>query len=330
MRDGVSVTGPPVVVEIRYRPAERSSALREGVRAGLTATPKQLSPQWFYDERGSRLFDEITRLPEYYLTARERDLLREHADDIAALTEANTLVELGSGTSEKTRLLLDALGAAGYLRRFVPFDVSEPTLQASAAALVDKYPGIQVHGVVGDFERHLTALPAGRRRLIAFLGSTIGNLPPPARARFLSNVKHTLSTGEHVLLGVDLVRDPRRLHAAYNDSAGVTAEFNLNILLVLNRELGADFDLGQFKYVARWDAAHERIEMVLHSTIDQTVHVAELGINVAFAAGEEMRTEFSYKFRPEGVAAEVRAAGLRLVRWWPHRSGDFAVVLARA
>ena len=330
MPDGVPVTGPAPVIDIRYTPAERSAALRESVRAGLAASPKQLSPQWFYDGRGSRLFDEITRLPEYYLTARERELLGEHADEVAALTEANTLVELGSGTSEKTRLLLDALAAAGHLRRFVPFDVSEATLRASAAAIVDEYPGIEVHGVVGDFERHLAALPAGRRRLIALLGSTVGNLARPARARFLSSVKQTLATGEHLLLGVDLVKDARRLHAAYNDTAGITAEFNRNILLVLNRELGADFDPGRFEHVARWDAAHEQIEMLLRSTVDLNVHLAELGVDVAFAAGEEMRTELSCKFRPEGVAAELRAAGLPLVRWWPHPSGEFALLLARA
>ncbi|MDQ3992191.1 MAG: L-histidine N(alpha)-methyltransferase [Actinomycetota bacterium] len=330
MPDGLPATAPEPVVDVRYTAAERAAALRASAVAGLTATPKELSPQWFYDQRGSQLFDEITRLPEYYLTERERDILRARADELAELTEANTLVELGSGTSEKTRLLLDALAAAGHLRRFAPFDVSEATLRASAAAIVHEYPGIEVHGVVGDFERHLALLPEGRRRLIAFLGSTIGNLAPESRARFLSAVERTLAPGEGLLLGVDLVKDVPRLEAAYNDAAGVTAEFNRNILLVLNRELGADFEPTRFEHVARWYGEHERIEMLLRSTVDQSVRIAALRLEVRFAAGEEMRTELSCKFRRAGLEDELAAAGLELVRWWPHATGDFAVVLARA
>jgi L-histidine Nalpha-methyltransferase len=331
MPDGMPVEAPPqLAVDVRFTPEERAQALRNDVRRGLTSDPKELSPQWFYDERGSELFDEITRLPEYYLTEREREILRDRAGEVAELTQANTLVELGSGTSEKTRLLMDALAEDGHLRRFVPFDVSEETLRASAAAIVQEYPGLEVHAVVGDFGRHLSFLPEGRRRLIAFLGSTIGNLPPIERAGFLESVEATLNPGEALLLGVDLVKDVVRLEAAYNDSAGLTAGFNRNILHVLNRELGGDFEPEQFEHVARWDGDDEWIEMVLRSSRRQEVVLEELDLVVSFAAGEEMRTEISAKFRREGVEDELADAGLELQRWWPHESGDFALALAVA
>jgi L-histidine N-alpha-methyltransferase len=321
---------PQLVVDVRFTPEERRAALRADVQRGLTSRPKELSPQWFYDERGSELFDAITRLPEYYLTGRERGLLRRHAREVADLTEANTLVELGSGTSEKTRILMDALAEAGHLRRFVPFDVSEETLRASAAAIVDEYQGLEVHAVVGDFGRHLGFLPEGRRRLIVFLGSTIGNLPPAKRAAFLDAVEATLTPGESLLLGVDLVKPVERLEAAYNDSAGLTAEFNRNILDVLNRELAGTFRPERFEHVARWDDANEWIEMLLRSTSDQEVVLQELELNASFVAGEEMRTEISAKFRRERVEDELYEAGLELDRWWPHATGDFALALARA
>jgi L-histidine N-alpha-methyltransferase len=331
MPDGMPVEAPPeLVVDVRFTPEERAQVLRADVLRGLTSEPKELSPQWFYDERGSALFDEITRLPEYYLTEREREILRERAGEVAQLTQANTLVELGSGTSEKTRLLMDALAEDGHLRRFVPFDVSVEILRESAAAIVHEYPGLEVHAVVGDFGRHLGFLPEGRRRLIAFLGSTIGNLLPADRASFLESVETTLNPGEALLLGVDLVKDVDRLEAAYNDPAGLTAEFNKNILLVINRELGGNFDPGEFEHVARWDRDNEWIEMALRSVRGQEVVLAELDLEVQFAVGEEMRTEISAKFRREGVEAELDAAGLELQRWWPHASGDFALALALA
>jgi L-histidine N-alpha-methyltransferase len=330
MPDGAwSIAPPTPQVDVLYTPAERAEALRKDVADGLRATPKHLSPQWFYDERGSQLFDAITRLPEYYPTERERDLLREHADDVGELTNANTLVELGSGTSDKTRVLLDSLAANGSLRRFVPFDVSEETLRQSAAAIEDEYPGIEVHGVVGDFGRHLGALPAGHRRMIAFLGSTIGNLEPEPRARFLSAVGHVLEPGEALLLGADLVKDVGRLEAAYNDSAGVTAEFNLNMLRVLNRELDADFDLSRFTHEARWDAENEWIEMLLRSEGDQVVRVGALGLEVPFADGEELRTEISTKFRRAGLERELHDAGFETAAWWEHPTHDFALIVAR-
>ena len=302
--------------------------MRADARAGLTATPKILPPKWFYDEEGCRLFDEITRLPEYYPTRAERAILGERAGDIAARTSADTLVELGSGTSEKTRLLLDALSAHGTLRRFVPFDVSEPTLRDAAAAIEVEYPRADVHAVVGDFERHLDRLPTGGTRLVAFLGSTIGNLDPAGRMEFFRAVGAGLGPDDALLLGTDLVKDTRRLEAAYDDAAGITAAFNRNVLSVLNRELGADFAPDRFEHVACWNPAEEWIEMRLRSLDDQTVRVTHLDVDVAFDAGEEMRTEISAKFRREKVEAELGAAGLALLSWWTDPGGDFALSLS--
>jgi L-histidine Nalpha-methyltransferase len=255
-------------------------------------------------------------------------ILAGHAGDIAARTSADTLVELGSGTSEKTRLLLDALSAHGSLRRFVPFDVSEPTLRDAASAIEAEYAGVDVHAVVGDFERHLDRLPTGGTRLVAFLGSTIGNLDPDGRARFYRSIAAGLAPDDALLLGTDLVKDPRRLEAAYDDSAGVTAAFNRNVLSVLNRELAADFAPERFTHIARWNPADEWIEMRLRSQGPQTVRVRELDLRVEFADGEEMRTEISAKFRRERVEAELAAAGLAVAAWWTDPGGDFALSLS--
>jgi len=308
---------------------EAAAALRADALAGLTATPKTLPPRWFYDERGSELFDQITRLPEYYPTRAERAILAARAPEIAAATRAETLVELGSGTSEKTRLLLTALREAGALRRFVPFDVDPSVLRSAAAALVEECPGLEVEAVVGDFTRHLDRLPQGGRRLVAFLGSTIGNLEPSERADFLAELAGTLAPGDFLLLGTDLVKDPARLVHAYDDAAGVTAAFNRNVLAVINRELGADFEVEAFEHVAKWNADEEWIEMWLRSPVAQTVKVPELDLIVEFGAGEEMRTEISAKFRQEKVRAELAAAGLELAEWWTDPEGDFALSLAR-
>jgi L-histidine N-alpha-methyltransferase len=304
------------------------SSLEEDARRGLTSTPKDIPAKWFYDERGSALFEEITRLPEYYPTRAERSILATHALDIARATNADTLVELGSGTSEKTRLLLDALQAAGTLQRFVPFDVSKQTLHDAAAAVEAEYPELEVQPVVGDFDTDLDLIPRGGRRVIAFLGGTIGNLLPDERARFLRDVANGLGPHDHLLLGTDLVKDAQRLEAAYNDARGVTAEFNKNVLLVMNRELGADFDPTRFDHVARYDRANEWIEMFLRARADHAVHVAAIGLDVHFTAGEEMRTEVSAKFRRSTVDAELRTAGMQLARWWTDRSGDFALSLS--
>ena len=303
-------------------------ALRRDVSHGLRQTPKSLPPKWFYDEIGSDLFDQITRLPEYYPTRTEAAILRAQAGAIAEATRADTLVELGSGTSEKTRMLLDALHNQGTLRRFIPFDVDAGVLQTAGAAILAEYPGIEVDAVCGDFEEHLPEIPNSGTRLIAFLGSTIGNLTPGPRAEFLASLAEVMSPGDSLLLGTDLVKDTGRLVRAYDDSAGVTAAFNRNVLAVVNHELDADFDLDAFAHVARWNNDEERIEMWLRSTKAQRVRIETLDLSVEFDAGEEMLTEVSCKFRRGGVAAELDAAGLTLNKWWTDPDGDFGLSLA--
>jgi L-histidine N-alpha-methyltransferase len=324
----------------RRLPADyRAASLRADALAGLTATPKSLPPKWFYDAQGSALFEKITELPEYYPTRAERAILRTVAPEIAALTGATALVELGSGSSEKTRLLLSALRDAGTLRRYVPVDVSESALAAAGDALTADYPGLEVHAIVADFENYL-GVPSQADgdtggedtgdgpRLVAFLGSTIGNMVPAERAVFLRRVRARLRPGDAFLLGTDLVKDPAVLVAAYDDSAGVTAAFNKNVLAVLNAGLGADFDLDAFEHVAAWDAGREWIEMRLRAGSEQSVRVSGLGLTVRFAAGEEMRTEVSAKFREAGVRAELAAAGLAVRSWWTDPDGQFGLSLA--
>jgi L-histidine N-alpha-methyltransferase len=303
-------------------------ALRQDVLGGLRHSPKSLPPKWFYDSVGSDLFEQITRLPEYYPTRAEAQILRARSADIAALSGADTLVELGSGTSEKTRVLLDALRAGGSLRRFVPFDVDASMLSAAATTIAREYPGVEIAAVCGDFEEHLAEIPAGGRRLFVFLGSTIGNLNSRRRAEFLASLADVLRSGDALLLGTDLVKDSARLVRAYDDAAGVTARFNRNVLAVINRELDADFDVEAYAHVARWNAEAEQMEMWLRAGSPQRVRVGALGVTVEFAAGEEMLTEVSCKFRPEAVAAELAAAGLRRTRWWTDDAGDFGMSLA--
>ena len=315
-------------IDVHLGPEDLDEALREEALAGLTATPKELPSKWFYDEQGCALYDAITRLPEYYPTRREREILEAHAGEIARTSRADTLVELGSGTSEKTRLLLSAMARLGSLRRFIPFDVSEPTLRQASEAIVAEYPGTAVHAVVGDFGRHLGCIPGEGRRLVAFLGSTIGNLTPDQRAGFLAEVAGGLAPGDGLLLGTDLVKEVARLEAAYNDAAGITAAFNLNVLMVLNRRLGASFDAANFEHRAVWVEGPEWIEMQLHATAGHTVDVPGIGRQVHFAAGEVLRTEISAKFRREGVERELAAAGLEPVHWWTDDGGDFGLSLS--
>lgn len=315
-------------LEIHLEEQDLGRSLREDVRAGLTATPKWLPPKWFYDARGSALFEEITRLPEYYPTRAERAVLAAHADDIAELTGAKTLIELGSGSSEKTRLLLEAFTRHGDLGTFVPLDVSVSALRGSTEQIAAAYPGLRVRGIVGDFTRHLDRLPTGGRRLVLFLGGTIGNLLPAERAEFLTAMRAALECGDWLLIGTDLVKDPSVIVPAYDDAAGVTAEFNRNVLRVINRELGADFDPEAFRHVAVWDPEHEWIEMRLRAEHPARVHVLDL--EVGFAAGEELRTEVSAKFRPEGIARELAAAGFVRQEFWTDPDGLFGVSLARA
>lgn len=308
--------------------AQRADQLAADVRHGLTATPKELPPKWFYDETGGQLFDEITRLPEYYPTRRERAILAEHAAEIAAFSRADTLVELGSGTSEKTQLLLAALRETGTLRRFVPFDVDEAVLRQVAGTMATTHPELAVTALVGDFDHHLGQLPRAEARLVAFLGSTIGNMRPDERRAFLSRLRATASDGDVLLLGTDLVKSPDRLVAAYDDAAGVTAAFNANVLAVVNRELDGDFDPAGFAHLAVWDPDAEWIEMRLRSRRVQTARIATLDLTVRFDENEEMRTEISAKFRRDGIEKELGDAGWGMTHWWTDPDGDFAVSLS--
>jgi len=305
-----------------------AAALRDDVLKGLTADPKWLPPKWFYDARGSELFEEITRLPEYYPTRAEREILAARAPEIAALTRAETLAELGSGSSTKTTLLLDALQEAGTLRRYDPIDVSEAALLDSGTHLQERYPDLTIHAVVTDFEERLAIPESEGPRLVAFLGGTIGNLLPEERSVFLARVRAGLRAGEWLLLGTDLVKDPDTLVAAYDDAAGVTAEFNKNVLTVVDRELDADFDPDDFEHVALWDAKAEWIEMRLRARRTLLVRLKELDLTVSFDAGEELRTEISAKFRREGVEAELATAGFALRQWWTDTEGRFGLSLA--
>jgi len=304
--------------------------IADEVRDGLSRPLKELPPKYFYDERGSMLFDRITTLPEYYLTRCERLILNRYAPDVVESTGAQDLVELGSGTASKTRALLYAMAGAGTLRRYLPFDVDESVVHASAVELVELYPGLRVHGVVGDFERDLERVPAGQRRLFAFLGGTIGNLHPDERAAFLARIRRLMGGGEHLLVGTDLVKDPEVLEAAYNDSQGVTAEFNRNILRVLNDGLDADFDPAAFEHVAFFDEANSWIEMRLRANGAQRVTIDAAELELAFADGEEIRTEISTKFTREAVGRELAAAGLRLQGFFTDEEELFGVALASA
>ena len=317
-------------IDVHLDPADWSTHLAEETRRGLQEDPPWIPPVWFYDEVGSKLFDQITRLEEYYPTDAERSILRAHAGDIASTTGAETLIELGSGTSEKTMLLIDALHGAGTLRRIAPFDVSEEVLRSSARSIATQLPGVDVHAVVGDFHQHLDRVPADGPSVLAFLGSTIGNLDPDQRSVFLGQVRMALDADDWLLLGTDLVKDPTRLLAAYDDAAGVTAEFNLNALTVMNRELGADFDRDAFTHRAHWDASERRIEMHLVAATDQRVLLSGLeDLVLDLAAGDHIRTEISTKFTPDGIAAELADAGLVVADRWFDDAGDFLVSLAR-
>jgi L-histidine Nalpha-methyltransferase len=318
------------VVDVYLTPDHAERSLRQDARVGLTSSPKWLPSKWFYDARGSDLFEQITRLPEYYPTRAEASILVAHAGDIAGLTGAHTLVELGSGSSEKTRLLLDALRRQGTLREYVPLDVSESALRDAVAAMHHDYPMLAIHGVVGDFTQHLDRIPGQRPRMVAFLGGTIGNLFPHERATFLGELRATLAPGEWLLLGTDLVKDPDVLVRAYDDAAGVTAQFNRNVLAVLNRELGADFDVESYEHVAIWDSENEWIEMRLRSTVGDQVTLSDLALDIVLETGQEIRTEISAKFRREGIDGELANAGFSLDCWWTDPEGRFALSLARA
>jgi L-histidine Nalpha-methyltransferase len=304
--------------------------LADDVRDGLTRSLKELPPKYFYDERGSLLFDQITSLPEYYPTRCERSILNRHAPAIVERTGAEELVELGSGTASKTRALLYAMAGAGSLRRYVPFDVDESVVRACALELVELYPGLRVHGVVGDFSRDLEQVPDGRRRLFAFLGGTIGNLYPHERAKFLARIRDLMGPEDRLVIGTDLVKDRAVLEAAYNDSQGATAEFNRNVLRVINAGLEADFDPEAFEHVAFFDEANSWIEMRLRANGAQRVRIDGADLEVTFADGEEIRTEISAKFTREAVERELHGAGLRLDDFFTDGSALFGLAFARA
>jgi L-histidine N-alpha-methyltransferase len=321
----------PIAIKIdSHLDGGEQRTLAEDVLDGLTRPFKELPPKHFYDARGAELFDRICELPTYYQTRTERAILAEAASDLAALTGAVELVELGSGTAAKTRVLLDALHETGNLVRYVPIDVTESMVRDCAEELTVEYPGLQVHGVIGDFERHLDRVPpADGPRLVVFLGGTIGNFPPGSRRRFLRQIGGLLGAEDYLLMGTDLVKDPRVLEAAYDDPEGVTAEFNRNLLHVLNRELDADFEPADFEHVALFDDRHEWIEMRLRALRDHTVMVRALELPVHFDAGEEMRTEISAKFTPQRLEGDLDAAGLRLVRWFTDPDDLFALTLSQ-
>lgn len=314
-------------MDVHITEGDLRAALERDVRAGLGSDPKWLTPVWFYDDRGSDLFDQITRLPEYYLTRAERRLLEENALDIAMRSEADTVVELGAGTCEKSRVLLDAFVKVGSLQRYVPLDVSDGTLWTAANELVEEYPSLDVHAVVGDFHDHIDRVPGTGRRMLAFLGSTIGNLLPDQRRRFLFDLDCAMTKGDSLLLGTDLVKEEARLLAAYDDAAGVTAEFNRNVLHVLNRELGAQFVPETFEHVARWDAEAAHMEMRLRSKMDQVVPISDLEMEVHFVSGEDVRTEISAKFTRGQVHDELHAAGFVVEEMWEDPEG-FLLTLA--
>jgi L-histidine Nalpha-methyltransferase len=315
---------------VRVDAYEVHDTLADDVREGLGRGRKELPPKYFYDERGSELFDRITGLPEYYPTRCERAILNRYAPTLVDSSRAEELVELGSGTASKTRALLYAMAGAGTLRRYVPFDVDASVVEGSAEELVELYPGLEVHGVVGDFERDLERIPEGDNRLFAFLGGTVGNLHPPERLGFLERIRDLMGPSDRLLVGVDLVKDRAVLEAAYNDSEGVTAEFNRNVLRVVNERLDADFDVESFRHVAFFDEEESRIEMRLRAEEGQVVSIPGAGIEVEFAEGEELRTEISTKFTREGVGHELREAGLRLDRFLTDDGALFGVAFASA
>jgi L-histidine N-alpha-methyltransferase len=319
---------PEVTIDVHLGPDDLTAGLRDDARRGLAERPRELSPTWLYDETGCRLFDAITELDEYYPTRAERAILARYAPRIAELSGADTFIELGSGTSDKSRHLLDALTAADLLDRYVPFDVAEPTLRDTAQQLALEYPGLLVHGVVGDFRRHLDRLPGGGRRLIAILGGTIGNLKPRDRAAMLATLASSMGPGDTLAVGIDLVKDRDRLVRAYDDAAGVTADFNRNVLVRLNRELGADFVVDRFEHVACFDEDNEWIEMRLRSLGHQLVTIDGLGLEIDFLDGETIRTEVSAKFRPARWRAELARAGLDVIAFCTDPAGDFALSLA--
>ena len=306
--------------------------LADDVLDGLTRPFKELSPKHFYDEVGGELFDQICDLPEYYPTRAERSIFETRAEEIVAASQMAELVELGSGTAAKTMILIDQAAATGTLKRYVPFDVTEAMVRRCCEICGDRFEDAEIIGVVGDFERHLDYIPApidGEPRLVALLGGTIGNFVPGSRRQLLRSIASLLRPGiDHLLLGTDLVKDVATIEAAYNDSAGVTAAFNRNVLNVINRDLDADFDVEAFEHVAFYDRGREWIEMRLRASRAMHVKINAIPLEVDFASGEELRTEVSAKFTPQRLADDLCAAGLTLEKTWTDSEGQFALSLS--
>lgn len=318
-----------IAIEVDLPQDGALAGMEEVVREGLSCPFKELPPKYFYDERGSELFERITELPEYYPTRCEREILSAHSPEIIAAAEPRTLIELGSGAASKSRVLLDAMREAGSLESYVPVDISEQITRRVAVELVGEYPGLSVKGIVCDYETHLERVPRPEGALIAFLGGTIGNFRPAARRSFLARIATLMYPGDRFLLGTDLVKDVATVEAAYNDSLGVTAEFNKNVLHVLNRELGANFDLDAFEHIAFWDAENEWIDIRLRALTEQFVDLRTLDMRAHFARNEEMRTEISTKFTRERIEDSYAHAGLELTDWWTDDAGLYALSLAR-
>ena len=325
----MAATAEQIEIEVHLAEGGALAGMAEDVREGLSCPFKELPPKYFYDERGSELFERITELPEYYPTRAERGILAREASEIVAAASPTTLIELGSGAAAKTRTVLDAMRDAGSLETYVPVDISEEITRRVAAELVAEYDGLRVHGIICDYETHLERVPREEGGLIAFLGGTIGNFKPGSRRSFLARIATLMYPGDRFLLGTDLVKDQETLEAAYNDSAGVTAEFNKNVLSVLNRELEADFDLEQFEHVAFWDAENEWIDIRLRSLAEQFIDLRTLDMRTHFARNEEMRTEISTKFTRERLESSYSDAGLELVEWWTDPAGLYALSLAK-
>jgi L-histidine Nalpha-methyltransferase len=325
----MAATADQIEIDVDLPEGGWLAGLAEDVREGLSSPFKEIPPKYFYDERGSELFERITELPEYYPTRAERAILDRRANEIVAAAGPTTLIELGSGAASKTRVLLDAMRDAGSLETYVPVDISEEITRRVADELVAEYEGLHVHGVVSDYETHLERVPREEGALIAFLGGTIGNFRPGPRRSFLARIASLMYPGDRFLLGTDLVKDVAILEAAYNDSAGITAEFNKNVLHVLNRELGADFDPDQFEHVAFFDAENEWIDIRLRSLAEQFIDLTGLDMRTHFARNEEMRTEISTKFTRERLEQSYVDAGLELVEWWTDPDDLYALSLAR-
>jgi L-histidine Nalpha-methyltransferase len=308
------------------------NALRKDAREGLTASPKCIPSKWLYDAKGSEIYEKITRLPEYYPFRVEGGILEAVADEIAAATQASSVIEFGSGSADKTDILLRALRRAGTLHTYTSIDISESALLAAGSRLIAEYPGLSVRAVLADFETQAEILAANGSpppRLVLFLGGSIGQLTPDQRAEFLRTLHGACRPGDTLLLGVDLVKDPARLMAAYDDSAGVSAEFSKNLLNVLNANVGADFNLDAFDHVVTWHGEAECVAMFLQSRISQVVRLSEIDLSVDFPAGERIRMSISAKFRRDGIQAELESAGFSPRHWWTDPHGQYALSLSR-